>query len=136
MEMLFVTCARWQIDIHVYFYSQSGVENQRLGIGTYVGTVGAGFDQFKTNVVLSRVWAMVWLKWSQSLPPKKVISVIVKSFTLACGKYLQIFFRIPSLISNGSYPTSPFPSHKYCHTESDYFLRISSPPPLIKILKI
>lgn len=47
---------------------ESGVENQWLGIGTDVGTVGAGFDQFITNVVLSRVWAMVWLKWSQSLP--------------------------------------------------------------------
>lgn len=80
------------VDGHTYaFYSQSGVENQWLGIGTDVGTVGAGFDQFITNVVLGRVWAMVWLKWSQSLPPKKVISIIVESFTLACGKYLQSF---------------------------------------------
>lgn len=53
------------------FYSQIGVEKQWLGIGTDVGTVGAGLDQFKTNVVLGRVRTMVWLKWSQSLPPKK-----------------------------------------------------------------
>lgn len=79
----------------MYFYSQSGVENQWLGIGTDVGTVSAGFDQFITNVVLSRVWAMVWLKWSQSLPPKKVISIIVEPFTLACDKYWTSLLEYP-----------------------------------------
>lgn len=89
-------------------YSQIGEENQWLGIGTDVWTVGAGLNQFITNVVLGRVRTMVWLKRSQSLPPKKK-SHQLKSEVIyfVLRPSFAEFVRIPSLMSKGTQHPTP-----------------------------